>query len=301
MNLFIIGNGFDRAHNIQSSYKSFKDFFEKYESNEFVEETCQEFVCKGYRVYEPQNGFNVIQMAIDRTGNDVEWKCFEETLGLIDFHEVLLEKGSNNEQFIREENHRILSKLLNSINEMKDVFAAWTNRINIDALPKEDFVNLISTEDLVLNFNYTKTLERVYGICNNVYHIHGTDGMDIVVGHGNKEVFDDYIEDIYPGSIIGLNQIRAELRKRVEVILRGKQMQGLLKKIKSERIDKVFTYGFSYSDVDLPYIEEICKCLSRETVWYFHDYSSEEDRRRFKDILKKRCNFYGDITTFHIE
>lgn len=129
MNLFIIGNGFDRAHNIQSSYKSFKDFFEKYESNEFVEEPCPEFDCKGYRVYEPQNGFNVIQIAIDNTGNDVEWKCFEKTLGLIDFHEVLLEKGSDNEQYVSEENQRILFKLLNSIEEMKYVFAKWTHQM----------------------------------------------------------------------------------------------------------------------------------------------------------------------------
>lgn len=55
--------------------------------------------------------------------------------------------------------------------------------------------SLINCSDHFLSFNYTDTLERVYGI-EDVYHIHG--GIDIVseqepiIGHCNKKQIKDY-------------------------------------------------------------------------------------------------------------
>ena len=65
----------------------------------------------------------------------------------------------------------------------------WIRTIKIrDTLPKVSQINK-DNRDLYINFNYTATLEKVYGISDSsVIHIHGslrdyTD--DPVLGHGN--------------------------------------------------------------------------------------------------------------------
>ena len=67
----------------------------------------------------------------------------------------------------------------------------WINNIDTDVDRK--LKNLyLSPNSLYLSFNYTDTLEHVYGIARNqILYVHGKAGenLNLIVGHGNKSLF----------------------------------------------------------------------------------------------------------------
>lgn len=160
-----------------------------------------------------------------------------------------------------------------------------------------DFINLLNAEnDKFLTFNYTKTLEAVYKV-KNVCHIHGEQGGKLLFGHGNDE---DYYEDnmsSHVGSEDALQEIQNGLMKNTKEAINENRsfFDGL-----SQNIDKVYSYGFSFSKVDEVYIREICKKLSTSNVtWYLNDFDCEEQRNEYIEIIKS-CGFMGDFGTYHI-
>ncbi len=64
-------------------------------------------------------------------------------------------------------------------------------------------------------------------------------------------------------------------------------------------VDEIYSYGFSFSDVDLVYIKEICSTSSTENiVWYINNY----DSTKF-DIFKEKiieCGFNGKFDMFTV-
>jgi hypothetical protein len=70
-----------------------------------------------------------------------------------------------------------------------------------------DFQDIIFPEnDLFLNFNYTKTLEKLYN-AQNVCHIPGIQDEDIYFDHGNDEDRTDYYQSNWLGAESELNQL----------------------------------------------------------------------------------------------
>ena len=59
--------------------------------------------------------------------------------------------------------------------------------------------------------------------------------------------------------------------------------------------------GFSYSDVDMPYIQMICDWLknSKSMIWKFNDYDDEKKRESFKEKVFQ-SGFCGNFDTFHL-
>lgn len=57
---------------------------------------------------------------------------------------------------------------------------------------------MLKNSHYILNFNYTDTLEKIYGE-KSVFHIHGNQHSSIIFGHGNyvDEEFDDEEFEIY--------------------------------------------------------------------------------------------------------
>lgn len=76
------------------------------------------------------------------------------------------------------------------------IFSKW---INIIVYPRTETHSFLTEskkrESLFLNFNYTKTLEKFYGISSaNICHIHGIQWKDIIIGHGRIA---EYHDDIF--------------------------------------------------------------------------------------------------------
>ena len=95
-------------------------------------------------------------------------------------------------------------------------------------------------------------------------------------------------------------ELNARLRKNVEDILKEKRTIDFLNRIEKTNVEKVFSYGFSYGDVDMPYMKEICKHLGNKAIWSFNNYDSEEKISVFEDKLRK-AGFSGSFDRFEVK
>jgi len=295
-NLFIIGNGFDIEHGLPTEYKCFRQFLiDEYDADENVA-LSEPSITIGHHGDEYPNASEVAslvsRMLVDAS-IDSEWNNFEESLGNFEYDEffdlctiqdregdVDLWHTSNNMEDVS-------SSLLRAIPHLKVLFTEWIDTIKISSLRKPRFVSIMDpNRDLFLNFNYTLTLEKIYG-CKNVCHIHGKQGSQILVGHGDdtKDTRDSD-NTYYPEAISNLADIKQALRKDTTKAL--EQNRTFFDSVAN--IDNVYSIGFSYNDVDLVYIKEICRQLdAKPYVWTFHDYAG--DRPKFMHFKTVITNF----------
>lgn len=307
-NLFIIGNGFDRAHGMKTSYEDFHHFIKSTCKNMpyigVVELVSQDSENKmnGMIVYELIEYLDFFQLIIDQTEGP-DWKNFEDALGRLDFSDILKDFGDAYYDIdsIKDLNGRSIESINQAILTVKDMFPLWVKSILIDnRINKNDRIQeFLKEPHYILSFNYTDTLEKVYGE-KNVFHIHGNQNSDIIFGHGNyvAEEVDDEGFEIYPGADSYLNMMKAELKKLVDRIINSALTQDFLNSI--EEITKIYSYGFSYGSVDLPYIVEICRHIdTRNITWYFNDFSSDDEIKKYQKIVLN-CGFAGKFSTFHV-
>ena len=65
-------------------------------------------------------------------------------------------------------------------------------------------------------------------------------------------------------------------------------------------ITEIYTYGFSFSEVDLVYIRDICATLDTTKItWFLSDFDSEQKIEEFKKLIIK-CGFKGIFNTFGV-
>jgi len=87
-------------------------------------------------------------------------------------------------------------------------------------------------------------------------------------------------------------KIQASLRKDTAGAL--EKHKGFFAEIDS-RVDKVYSFGFSFSEVDTVYIEHICSSLTNPNiVWYLNDFDDEIKRDEFKAVIRK-CGYKGNL------
>ena len=191
------------------------------------------------------------------------------------------------------------NSLINPILSISNYFAEWISTIKYNDIKcKSDFLNLINSEDLFLSFNYTITLEYLYKI-KNVCHIHGSQGEKLLFGHGNDyNYFSDENYGIYAGTEESFQEIHDKLKKNTKEAI--KQHEDFFCKLRNSSIDKIFSYGFSFGEVDEIYIKYICECIDTSRVtWYLNSFDDEETRNKFKSIIEK-CKFKGSISVYNI-
>ncbi|CAM3088351.1 bacteriophage abortive infection AbiH family protein [Sporolactobacillus spathodeae] len=313
--LFIIGNGFDLAHGLPTAYQD----FHRYLSNLYTEaETQQQIIPEPHKtprgewVYEMDQivGFLMTLIAnSQRAGNN--WSDLEEALGHLDFSycfdwfEKPLEKnGAVDRKKLVQINKDISADLEGPTLKILDFFSSWIDSIKIDKdiVAKKDFQKLINlSEDLFLTFNYTNTLEKVYGVSRNVWHIHGKQGEKLIFGHGNSQGYNDACIHENIGAEHALNYIRKSLKKDCQsACMRNKDFFDVLK---MHPVNKIYSYGFSFSDVDKIYLRKIFNCIVIDVplgqlTWYFNDYD-KNNFEGYKKILIN-CGFDGQFATFHI-
>lgn len=204
-NLFIIGNGFDISHGLKTSYEDFHKYLKKKYPDAKQSLSIPNYIVDGHGNDVPSCEDEVIgfieQLLCDVDGE--KWSNLESSLGKIDFENYIDDYNYNEEEDddLWDEmycNESSAMSLTYPILEIPLYFSQWISTINLNnIICKEDFLSLINKNfDLFLTFNYTKTLEHVYGI-ENVCHIHGMQGEDLLFGHGND--YDYFSEDNYGG------------------------------------------------------------------------------------------------------
>ena len=160
-------------------------------------------------------------------------------------------------------------------------FTEWVDSIDISHARQQ---LQLEPKSRFLTFNYTETLEKVYGIPNdNILHIHGSravKGNTYIIGHNNikpENLYDTlngelYFEQDTKNKIIGWMN---ELHKDTSAIIRHNatffhSLSG---------ITHVVVIGHSVNEVDWPYFDEVNKNIGPNAQWQFHSHSSEDKER----------------------
>lgn len=309
MNLFIIGNGFDLSHNLPTKYEDFQSYLLRtYPDSLKVTpsfDISSQIMPDGEEVYDTNELVAFLMEIISNAEKDGDkWSDLETSLGNLDFSDYFDELS-----YLYDENHKdfnewhqayryedVSGNFFKVTVKIKKLFSDWVNTIKLNTVkPIKSFEKLIDkSQDYFINFNYTEVLEQVYGT-SKVWHLHGQQNKnDIIIGHG---VFKETIETNYIGSEFALSEIHNELRKDTDQII---EKWGDLFWLLIE-VNNVYSYGFSFSEVDLAYIKKICEVIdTREVTWYLNDFDDIDTRELYIRIVRN-CGFKGSFSKFGIE
>lgn len=242
--LFIIGNGFDRAHALPTSYWDFRKYimtrYPDAESYYFIPEST--LMPKGNEEYDEEEVAGYIVNIIDSC-RDGWWSELEAYLG-DDVYEAFLEDLPS---------------------------------VNID--DEDCFHDVYTNEDLSEHI-----LNTFVGINEKqVCHIHGSVESlpnEIIMGHGNDEPVTEHSYSI--GTEASFEKLKRKLRKdTVGIIQKNEKFFKQLSDVQA-----IYSYGFSFSEVDMVYIKEICNYLDPASVtWYINSYDSDNNPE-FRDKIE---------------
>ena len=299
--LYIIGNGFDIHHHIPSSYNDFREWLEENDTDTF------------YKLED-----------ILKTDEPKWWNEFETSLGKSYAVKIYAENtafenqpnyGSDDfrDRDLYAAKYEVERKLGCLINDLKSDFQEWASE-----LPAGDgglAVKLETKDSVFLTFNYSLTLEKLYNIpADRVKHIHGNalDKESIVVGHGRDygsyrndleddlpeppddlptekyerwlgDAADCYLDD-YPTSqakdaaASAMNDIRKNV---LEIITSNSFFFQTL-----NDIGIIHIYGFSFAEVDMPYLIEVAKNVDMKKVELEISYFSDNDKIKAEDFME---------------
>lgn len=275
--LYVIGNGFDIHHTIRSRYKHFKEYVETKDPDLF----------EAIEKYFP---------------NDSDWSDFETTLAYLDTDE-LVENASVYLMSYADDNWRDsanhdyqyeLGKIITLVTEkLKERFTEWVLQI---AIPAEAYEHKLAMPAGIkyINFNYTPTLEKIYGIKEGeilyIHHKAVNIESNLILGHGRnpKEMksmndgatLEDQDVRITEGNKL-LDDYFAENYKPTKRII--KDNKEFFKSLKD--IDEVHVLGHSISSVDIRYFEEIKKHISAKKVEWKVSYYTNKERIEHEEVL----------------
>ena len=296
--LYIIGNGFDLHHDIPSSYKDFYNWM------------------KSHNYYDAINWVNEIYDMPTMNW----WADFEHCLGDMNIPEYSSNLAREhypdytNDDFSESDRYRAGWQAETNfdllITAMKSRFSEWIENLP-EPNPKKK-VPLTKSDAFFISFNYTLTLERLYCIpCNQIWHIHGcvSNNEDFILGHGKsatdfkqecleqepspdnadtpeemEEWYQNNYDPIYEDAKDAVISEITKLKKPVEEIIskNSKRFDDLVD------IKKIIIYGFSFSNIDMPYIREIVSRLNtpiEEIKWEISYYPKKYTK---KEMVKAR-------------
>lgn len=268
--LYIIGNGFDLHHGLNTSYSNFRD-------------TCAK--------KKPVLWGLLTDIYGDAINDDMWWREFEVMLGKIDYNHLIQTYNGEAMGAMKVQN---LFK-----GTLPPFFGGWIMEMNHKT--QEDQSLNIDPESLFFTFNYTLTLENVYHVkVENVWHIHGSikDVDNIVVGHDSddRKLFGEYLAykdehgPIRSDITDNIIKMAANGAKCVDdrIARHEEKFSNLYHNVKH-----IIVMGFSFNDIDIPYIKAILDANTNAdnidwTVYYHSDGNDEEIIDRLLQIGVKR-------------
>ena len=239
--LYIIGNGFDIYHGINSRYSNFKDYVE--ENDNDLYEMLEEY-------------FDTVSL----------WSDFEETLAYIDVDTIvddaenyLVSYGADDwsDAYHHDYQYEIQRVVDIGTKQLKKHFTDWILQLDIPNNPQLT----LEKRAKFLTFNYTDTLESVYNVpVNNIVYIHNkavNQDSVLILGHSrnpaNTNSFrEQNDEDTDPRVAEGnyiLDEYFSDTYKNTATLINDYQdyFNGL------STIKEIYLLGHSISPVDIEY------------------------------------------------
>lgn len=206
-NLYIIGNGFDLAHNLPTSFASdYKKILKKIDEKLFdiVDEKYFDHEEDLWRYFESEigipsqlyfsNKFNHANDIVERykqehsDPDDYRAPFDSEKYYAVDItydnatHQARVDMPDFEDIFTKDQVDDIFDFLQSNLETMVE-------NANLLLKDQEPIINNLSNNDKYINFNYTLTLEEIYSIdSENILHVHGTLGEELVFGNSQESL-----------------------------------------------------------------------------------------------------------------
>ena len=272
MTLHVLGNGFDLYHGLPTRYGDFHDFLVSHGETGLID-SLERYWGHSELLY----------------GNfrHTLWSDLEEALGEYDVKYIMDDMFEGHTldidhiaSSIGEVDAEVAENFVPLRERLNEQFSSWVRSMDFSRISRKSLYGF-DPSGLFLVFNYTSTLEKVYGVpSSQVLHIHGDAGNpddDLIMGHDKlyKEVpqkDDFYDRTEYQHQIT--NVINGLYKDTAKIISRHKDFFSLL-----SSIDTIVVYGHSIADVDLPYFQEIKKNIQPNATWHisYHGDSILDD------------------------
>lgn len=313
--LYIIGNGFDIHHGINSSYLNFRNWLEKAEPNIYSQ------LCDLYEISTDENKAKEWWSDFENMLSEVDLNNYVENVVIENYPD--LSKDDFRDRDYHAAEYAASDELGALIYHVKRTFNAWI--ASLDKAEDSKRIHLIRKDSLFITFNYTRTLEEQYQIPDNqVLHIHGMVGDDeLILGHGKNyaELKEDYemtlsqppadldeeeLEDWYSSHYdfvtqqtqeVAISQI-ASLQKDVQQIISdNRSIWDSL-----AEVEIIHVFGFSFSYIDTPYLSTIINHINTDKVKWEISAFSNRDREKieaFMDDAGIKDNLWKPLVALH--
>ena len=289
MKLYILGNGFDLAHGLPTNYHDYYDYLVKQEETWFIK------MLEYYFGNVPQHPHNIL------------WSQLEKALGIYDVNDIydyLKEDHTLDEdhvsQYVGEVEAEIQYHFVEICHKFNETYTDWCQSIDLSGITRQKNFSFVD-DDLFLSFNYTDTLEKVYGLDDmQILHIHGraSKGDELIVGHNNPAkmplgIVDDFLDNTANIRAI-VDTINNLVKNTGRIIAENNTFfTGLA------NVDEVVIYGHSIEEVDMPYFEKVKQSVKSNANWKF-SYHNENEVGHKNDVAKRLGMGAGHYTLFNV-
>ena len=263
--LYIIGNGFDLHHGLNTSYKNFRD----------------NVVLKAPNLWK-----QLTDIYGDDVTKDMWWSDFEAKLADINYNHLL-----NSDNGVAMGGMKVQNFLTG---QLPPLFGKWIKSINLNIVPENELD--IDKDALFFTFNYSLVLEKIYKVNkDNIWHIHNSiEEVDkIIVGHdsdlntlisnynlnrGNKQYNSWIVDNIIPFAAEGAKDVEKRIADNMENFN------------KYSNIKHIISMGFSFNKIDMPYVKAIISSNTnkKNIDWTIYYHQEGED-----DIIIEKLKKIG--------
>ena len=306
--LYIIGNGFDLHHKLDTWYSTYGIFLKNNHPDI-------------YDVFIEYYGFGDLDEDDEESLKDPLWCQFEASLAQMD-GDLLLENhvehvpNYSSDDFRDRDRYDIQIYIENIVDKatlkMRQTFEEFIDSVVYPNISDLDIID-IHKDSIFLTFNYTDTLERYYNVNRNkIEYIHNKsgEGDGLILGHGinpaefeeqeeqpptDPEEYERWVEwksDQYDYSIErGKDEVRSYFQKSFkpsqDVISQNITFFDKINDYKT-----IYVLGHSLADVDRAYFDKVVASVSLKAVWvvtYFRSTEKKARKNRMKEFgIKKR-------------
>ena len=259
--LYILGNGFDLYHGLESRYS---DFYKWLKKKGRKDQRYNDFIKKMEKFFPLY------------TNQDMLWCNFEKALG--EYKEWLIYNEYNSEYSAKnsyEREQKMIGDVRKTCEAIRPHLTKWAKNISIRRARKK--LNL-SKSSWFINFNYTRLLEDKYLIPDSqICHFHGSidDTIPVITGHNywNNVAYDVFDEPTNPThiamrSVIGdFNKLAKQPDEQI------KRHSDFFMRVSERSLSHIVVIGHSLEEVDKDNFEKIRGNISAlNAEWHFNIY-----------------------------
>lgn len=288
-----MGNGFDIAHNLPTTYTDFRDFLERSQHHGFID------------IFE----------RFSLSAHQELWSQFEENLGKLDGTAIQDEAFHTRNEFndgfdydLGNDCHIISfleNKYYSDLSNLDEYVQQWVSEIDLHVTKAiNDFKSLIDETSVIITFNYTLTLEEIYKISSTrIMHLHGSVKDQPIMGHGadTDGLCDNFLSSSYEDPDPLVEQFMTTFRQLFNnfYLSSTKNVEEFKKNLKNfilsqpTRIERILVFGHSLGKPDRPYFEEILRLLPMAVwvIFYYTEQDLESMKAGLRNLDLKKCQF----------